>query len=132
MALGRKEPAVQPGVTSRQFTEPVNDHSNKPVKRRTAWSPVTTEATLSTRIKKRYLAIFIALALTALACGTGGKTNYQIAQEAVDCMLRNNPEDGFGIMIMGGKDAYAKVIEQSMSRPSIVEFRNQNCEDNTP
>ena len=47
-------------------------------------------------------------------------------------MLRNNPDDGFGIMMMGGKDAYAKVIEQSMSRPSIVEFRNQNCEDNTP
>ena len=47
-------------------------------------------------------------------------------------MLRNNPDDRFGIMMMGGKDAYAKVIEQSMSRPSIVEFRKQNCEGNTP
>ena len=93
---------------------------------------MTTEATLSTTIKKWYLAILIALALTALACSTATKTDYQIAQEAVDCMLRNNPDDRFGIMMMGGKDAYAKVIEQSMSRPSIVEFRNQNCEDNTP
>ena len=93
---------------------------------------MTTEATLSIRIKKRYLAILIVLALTVLACGTAAKTDYQIAQEAVDCMLRNNPDDGFGIMMMGGKDAYAKVIEQSMFRPSIVEFRKQNCEDNTP
>ena len=69
-------------------------------------------------------AVVAGFALTTLACG---KSDYQIAQEAVDCMLRNNPEDAFGIMMMGGKDAYARVIEQSMARPGIEAFRDENC-----
>ena len=80
---------------------------------------------MSNAIKKVHLAAIVTVfALTTLACG---KSDYQTAQEAVDCMLRNDPENAFGIMMMGGKDAYARMIEQSMARPEIEAFKDENC-----
>ena len=69
--------------------------------------------------------VFIALALATLACM---KSDYQIAQEAVDCMIRNDPDAGTSLLFLGGKDVYAKMIEQSMTRQDIVAFRNEHCE----
>ena len=79
---------------------------------------------MKTRTIRLFLAAVAILALTTLACG---KSDYQIAQEAVDCMLQNDPDTGLGIMMMGGKDAYAKLVEQSMARPEIEAFRDENC-----
>lgn len=56
------------------------------------------------------------------------KSDYQIAQEAVECMLRNDPQAGTGLLFFGGKDTYAKMIEQSMTRQDIVAFRNEHCQ----
>lgn len=67
--------------------------------------------------------------LTTLSCG---QTDYQIAQESVDCMLQDDPNNGLGIMMLGGKDAYARLIEQSMTRPQIEALRDEACQNPNP
>ena len=86
--------------------------------------PATTEARLNTKTLRLLLAAVAILTLTTLACG---KSDYQIAQEAVDCMMQNDPDSRLGIMMMGGKDTYARFAEQSMTRPEIEAFRDENC-----
>ena len=79
---------------------------------------------MKTRPIRLFLAAVTILTLTTLACG---KSDYQIAQEAVDCMMRNDPDSRLGIMMMGGKDAYARLAEPSMTKPEIKAFRDENC-----
>ena len=118
----RPAPRSDPGLIQHPRTEEPDPH-------------LITEEQLNTSIKSHYRAVFIALALTALACGyapTVAKTDYEIARETVDCMLQNDPNAGFGILMMGGKDAYARTIEQGMARPGIIEFRDEVCRNRTP
>ena len=55
------------------------------------------------------------------------KSNLQIAEEAVDCMLERDPNNALGIMFMGGKDSYAVILEQTHTRNQIIALRNQEC-----
>ena len=84
----------------------------------------STEVKLGTRKKNLFFVAVATLALATIACM---KSDYQIAQEAVDCMIRNDPAVGTGLLFAGGKDVYAKMIEQSMTRQDIVAFRDEQC-----
>ena len=55
------------------------------------------------------------------------RSNQQIAAEAIECMMNNDPEAGLGILFVGGKDAYATMLEQTMTKDQLAAFRDENC-----
>ena len=55
------------------------------------------------------------------------RSNQQIAEEAIECMMNNDPEAGLGILFVGGKDAYATMLEQTMTKDQLAAFRDENC-----
>ncbi len=58
------------------------------------------------------------------------KTDLQVAEETVECMMQNDPDIGLGIAFMSGKDAYARLLEQTQTRDQLIAERDEAC--NTP
>ena len=54
------------------------------------------------------------------------KTDRQIADEIVKCMMENG--DQFGIAFMGGKDDVAAFLEQSSTREQLIKARDEECQ----
>ena len=55
------------------------------------------------------------------------KTDRQIADEVVECMLEKG--EGFGIAFMGGKDGVAEFLEQSSTRQQLITARDEECQE---
>ena len=55
------------------------------------------------------------------------RSRQQIAAEAVECMMNNDPEVGLGLLFVGGKDGYATLLEQTMTKDQLAAFRDEEC-----
>lgn len=75
----------------------------------------------------------IIAAVFLLACGIASqvpdqvKTDHQIAQEAINCMMEKDPDSTMGVLLLGGKDEAARFIEQMGTREQIIEARDEVC-----
>ena len=78
----------------------------------------------------RVLAATTFLVVLLMACSglpNQAKTDRQIAEEMVECMLENG--DGLVISFMGGKDAAAEMAEQSSTREQLIAARDKECRE---
>ena len=74
--------------------------------------------------------ILIAILVCSAACSAlpdQAKTDRQIADEVVECMLEKG--EGFGIAFMGGKDGVAEFLEQSSTRQQLITARDEECQE---
>ena len=55
------------------------------------------------------------------------RSSQQIAAEAVECMMNNDPDVGLGLLLVGGKDGYATLLEQTMTKDQLASFRDEEC-----
>ena len=81
-------------------------------------------------VTRIFTAIIAGLILTATACSIlpdSGKSTYAIAQEATECQLEHDPNKGLGMGFIGGKNAYAQTLEQTMTRDQVITLRDKEC-----
>lgn len=88
-------------------------------------------------MKKHAIIAFGLLLTLAIACAVPksapdtAKSDLQIAEEAVECMIEKEPENSLGLAFLGGKDNFALIMEQTMTRRQIIKLRNEECNAST-
>lgn len=55
------------------------------------------------------------------------KSDRQIAGQLVDCQIRNDPEFGAGLFLLGGKDEYVDLLSAGATKEELIAERDREC-----